>query len=317
MIEHAGALSREKISKLQRARILDAMVEVVGERGFAGASVGLVVAHAKVSRRTFYEIFNDLEDCLLVVMDEASERVGAVMAQAFAGKENWRDGVRSALATLLVLFDAEPLHARVWQLEVLSAGSWALEHREHKFAELRKLIVERWAGTPESEALMVAVEGVMAAVIGLIQGRLIVGGEEPLLELLGPLMGLAVASFVGAEARELEIVRGQDLARAILEGRSPQPNYLLSKDLQIPEVLLAASAHRARQCVCYLADHPGASNHQVGTGIGIVHQSQTSKLLARLASMGLLTKCTGTPGSPNAWSLTPEGEQLAQALEDY
>jgi AcrR family transcriptional regulator len=314
-----------------RARILEALVEVVGERGFAGASVTLVVARAKVSRRTFYEQFNGLEECLMAVMDEAVERTSAVMARAFAGEEDWRDGVRAALAALLTLYDAELVRVRVWQLEVLAAGPRVLAHRERKLTQVRELILGRWAGGPQAQsqlraqALAVIAEGVLASVLGLIQSRLVAGGEEPLLGLLGPLMGLIVAPFVDEETRELEIEWGAEHAQAILEGRTPNPDYLpaasvetpAAASVEIPAALLLPGARRSRQCLRYLAQHPGVSNYRVGKDLGIVHQSQTSRLLARLAGIGLLAKLPGAPGHPNAWTLTPEGQRVAQALEKY
>ena len=39
------------------------------------------------------------------------------------------------------------------------------------------------------------------------------------------------------------------------------------------------------------------------------------ELLARLARGGLLRKHAGGAGRPNQWWLTPQGEQIAQALE--
>ncbi len=41
------------------------MMEVAGERGAGNATVAHVVARSGVSRRTFYEMFADREDCLV------------------------------------------------------------------------------------------------------------------------------------------------------------------------------------------------------------------------------------------------------------
>jgi hypothetical protein len=48
----------------------------------------------------------------------------------------WQDGVRSALVSLLAFLDCEPLLARVWLIESLAAGAWALERRERDLAAL-------------------------------------------------------------------------------------------------------------------------------------------------------------------------------------
>src|SRR6202035_2490916 len=79
--EHA--VGREQVAELQRARILSAMVREVSERGAANVSVAHVVARSGVSRRTFYEIFEDREDCFLAAFEEAIDRTTAVVVPAF------------------------------------------------------------------------------------------------------------------------------------------------------------------------------------------------------------------------------------------
>jgi AcrR family transcriptional regulator len=82
----------------QRERIMQALVEVLAERGFAGATVGLVVTRARVSTRTFYQCFDGLEECLIAVMDSVLEQAVALVSQTLREAEGWQEGVRSALA---------------------------------------------------------------------------------------------------------------------------------------------------------------------------------------------------------------------------
>jgi AcrR family transcriptional regulator len=53
--------------QVRRAMILEAMVSVVCEHGFARASVRSVCARAGVSRRSFYELFDSREACFLAL----------------------------------------------------------------------------------------------------------------------------------------------------------------------------------------------------------------------------------------------------------
>src|SRR5580692_11035813 len=66
-----GTLGRERVGEIQRARILAAMTELVRERGIGGVTVAHVVVRSGVSRRTFYELFEDREDCLLAAFEQA------------------------------------------------------------------------------------------------------------------------------------------------------------------------------------------------------------------------------------------------------
>jgi hypothetical protein len=83
----------------------------------------------------------------------------------------------------------------------------------------------------------------------------------------------------------------------------------------LPATLRDPRAHRARACLLYLLNHPGASNKDISRGIGIARHEQMSKLLTRLHGLDLISKEQGRPGYPNAWRLTRYGEQVTGALE--
>ena len=68
------AVGRGGVAEIQRARMITALVEVAGERGAGGVTVAHIVARSGVSRRTFYELFDDREDCFLAAFDQAVER---------------------------------------------------------------------------------------------------------------------------------------------------------------------------------------------------------------------------------------------------
>jgi AcrR family transcriptional regulator len=300
-----------------RARILEAMVQVVAERGFADASVALVVTRAKVSRRTFYEQFDDLEDCFAAVLELGLTLPSALIVQAFAREDGWRNGVRAALAVLLEFFDSEPSLTRIWFVEAMAVGSWALEQRERNIAAVQSLIVEHWFPAESSAVDPVLVQGVMASILGTIQTHVVTRRPEPLITLLASLTRLVASPFLDGEDVRAEVERAAELTRKLLAERSSKPAGPAPGLTRIPDALLLPAARRSRQCLRYLAQHPGASNYRVGMSLNITHQSQTSRLLARLAGMGLLVKLAGTPGRPNAWSLTPEGERVVRALAGY
>ncbi len=180
----------------QRERILRAMVEVAGERGYAGATVGLVVARAGVSRRTFYGCFDGREACVLELLDLGLERIGDLVARAFAREDTWQDGVRSALASVLGFLDSEPLLARMWLVESLAAGRRVLARRECNLAALREPVVSSWPAGDRWSLPPLAAEGAMASVLGIVHSHIVTGWPTPLVELLGPLMGLVAAQYL-------------------------------------------------------------------------------------------------------------------------
>ena len=117
---------RGDVVQLQRARIIAAMVEVVAERGVARATVAHVVACSGVSRRTFYELFDDREDCFVAAFDLAVERAVARVAPAFGEGGGWLEKIRMGLRASLEFLDDEPAMGRLVIVDALGAGPVAL-----------------------------------------------------------------------------------------------------------------------------------------------------------------------------------------------
>jgi AcrR family transcriptional regulator len=138
------ALPPEVVANAQRARLLDAVLRTVGEKGYPATTVADVIASAGVSRSTFYEHFADKQDCFLAAYDRAADRqfetVVATGAQAGDRPfERFRAGVRGYLEGLA----AEPRYARSFLVEVLAAGPEGRERRrrvQRRYAEL----AHRW-----------------------------------------------------------------------------------------------------------------------------------------------------------------------------
>src|SRR3954468_11407076 len=63
------SLTREQVQSSQRQRLLDAVLDVVGEHGYAGATVADITTSAGVSRTTFYEQFSNKQEAFLTAYD--------------------------------------------------------------------------------------------------------------------------------------------------------------------------------------------------------------------------------------------------------
>jgi AcrR family transcriptional regulator len=302
---------------IQRARILDAMVRVVYERGYVGASVGAVSAKARMSRQTFYDEFAGREECFLAVLDEGMRHASMLISEAFDREQgSWVDGVRGALASLLTFFDSEPAYGYVLLVEATSAGPRARELRERHIVELTALIEER-AGEPAGgHAHSHVTAGVMASLLGVLHTHLVTARQQPLIVLLGPLMGLVTAPYLDQRAMARAIGQGEATAGDLLARHTSEhaQSSLAGGVAEVPGLLLHSRAHRARACISYVAQHPGASNRQVADAVGISGRTQISALLARLHRAGLIRKHPTRPGGANAWTLTPHGHQIVRVL---
>src|SRR4029077_431181 len=144
-----AGLPREHVSEIQRMRILAAMADVASERGAGSVTVAHVVARAGVSRRTFYDLFADREECFLAAFEEAIGRVGARVIEAYEQEGSWRERIRAGLWALLVFLDEEPATARLCIVESLAAGPRVLECRAVVMRALVRAIEEGRAVVPK------------------------------------------------------------------------------------------------------------------------------------------------------------------------
>jgi AcrR family transcriptional regulator len=145
-----------------------ALADVVGEKGYASATIADIVATARVSKRTFYEHFADKEECLLAMYAHACDELVAVLRGASrADGLPWRERVRATAYAYLNAIEAMPKATRALLVEIQAAGprAFALRRRtQERFAEvLRELVDHGRAGAPQvrplSPALALAIVG--------------------------------------------------------------------------------------------------------------------------------------------------------------
>jgi AcrR family transcriptional regulator len=67
-----ASVTRTSTHADQRRRILRAVGELVGERGYGDVTVELIVKRAHVSFKTFYKHYSGKEECLSALCDRCS-----------------------------------------------------------------------------------------------------------------------------------------------------------------------------------------------------------------------------------------------------
>jgi AcrR family transcriptional regulator/DNA-binding MarR family transcriptional regulator len=307
-LSSADGLPREHVTEIQRGRILAAMADVAAERGAGATSVAHIVARAGVSRRTFYDLFEDREDCFLAAFDDALAQAARTVIPAHQGERTWRERVRAGLLALLVFFEENPALARLCVVEALAAGPKAMERRGEILDQLVRVVdegrSERPARVPDPPPL--AGEGAVGAVLAVVHRRLLTGGAQPLTSLLGQLMSAIVLPYLGVQAATKEL-------------HKPAPPLPKKKNRAHTDPLDGLDmriTYRTVRVLIAIGSTPGASNREVATSAGIADQGQVSKLLTRLESLGLVHNEGGghAKGAPNAWALTPRGQEVEQAI---
>lgn len=129
-VKTAGpANSREASKASQRPRILDAITELVADRGYAGTTLRDIAGLAGVSLTTFYEHFADKGACFLAAYDRvADELLSAITNDALAASNPW-EGLDAGIARYFTWFAEHPTAAATFVVEVHTAGSQALDRR--------------------------------------------------------------------------------------------------------------------------------------------------------------------------------------------
>jgi AcrR family transcriptional regulator len=117
-------LTSGEVAADQRRRMLDAVGGALAEHGYARMTVSDVLECAGVSRRTFYEQFEDLEACFFASYDDAERRAWVAAAEAVAAvpADNWPSRMHAALRAVLEFVASEPDTARLFTLEARAAG---------------------------------------------------------------------------------------------------------------------------------------------------------------------------------------------------
>lgn len=310
-----SGLPRAHVGEIQRMRILSAMGEVASEMGAGAVTVAHVVARAGVSRRTFYDLFADREECFLAAFEEAIGRGGALVVEAYEGEQTWREGIRAGLWALLRWLDEDPATARLCIVESLAAGPRVLERRAVVLRALVQAIDggrnaqgARGGGARRKAATLppLTAEGVVGAVLSVIHTRLCAPEPQPVTGLLGELMGVVVLPYLGRAAAEKELNRPAPQIQT--------PTHPVSRDPL--DGLEMRITYRTVRVLMTIAEHPDASNRLVASEAGIGDQGQVSKLLARLEHLGLVHNRGIGPvkGAPNAWQLTARGRHVEQAI---
>lgn len=182
------------------------MTEVAGTEGFTATRITEVISRAAVSRKAFYEHFDDKEQCFVAAYEQAITPFFTLALRAAESQDAYADRVRAAMAALLSALASDPVSARVAFVEVLAAGPAAVARRNQAMRDFvqafRDALPDR--GRDISEVTMLSLLG---GITEVIYQTVSAGQTETLPDLLPELMYSAVLPVVGAAAAEREISR--------------------------------------------------------------------------------------------------------------
>ncbi|MCY1078131.1 TetR/AcrR family transcriptional regulator [Archangium lansingense] len=175
-----GETSPESTENPNRIRLLEGMAAAITEKGYAATTIADVVRHARVSKRTFYEHFEDKDACFLASYVRASEEtLRAIATAAFAAGLPWEERIHAAVRTYLHVLEEKPALTRTYLLEILAAGPRALKLRREvhqRFAEQLRELAQTARG--EHSELRELSPAMATALVGGINELVLVAVEK-------------------------------------------------------------------------------------------------------------------------------------------
>jgi AcrR family transcriptional regulator len=217
--------SAERTRERRRLRLAAAMIECVAERGYGATRVADVIALAHVSRKTFYELFDNKEDCLLCTYDLIAAEGMRRVEEAYRAASGWPDAVEAAIHALFDAAIANPDALRLSIVEIMAVGPAGIERRRSTIERYHRLMRDALELAPGGGA--VADVSLRAIVGGLNRAlyRRVLRGDDLQLRALVPDLVAWVTSYYPTPAAILaEPVALSDARRAAItmgSGRAP------------------------------------------------------------------------------------------------
>jgi AcrR family transcriptional regulator len=128
-----------------RARVLRAAAHCFAQRGYFSSSVEHIIGRARMSRRTFYRLFESKEDVLEALHEEVTRRLLAQLDAAMSGVAGALERVRRGIQAYIEALASHRGLARVLLVDVRAAGPRLAAAREQAHAAFAERIEAAYA----------------------------------------------------------------------------------------------------------------------------------------------------------------------------
>ncbi|SDE23808.1 MULTISPECIES: TetR/AcrR family transcriptional regulator [Kordiimonas] len=138
---HKSGIRRENVAK-----ILAAAETVFAEKGFKGASVGLIAERAGVPKPNVYYYFGAKEDLYKRVIEGVCS-IWLHAADTFDETEDPAEAIRTYVSSKMDLARNRPHGSRLWAIEMASGAPFLQEYLTgtvKPWLESREAVLERW-----------------------------------------------------------------------------------------------------------------------------------------------------------------------------
>jgi AcrR family transcriptional regulator len=185
--------SAPEVSAHQRTRLCEAMIEIVAESGYDAVTVRGLTRLAGVSSRSFYQHFDDKQECFLATQERLVLTSVRNIVRAQRPGLDWPERLRLSLRGLMREIVAEPQRARLVLVEAFAVEPAAeqLVHAKSLFESAVRSCGSRGPGGVALPPFMVS--AIVAGVTRIARVRVLDGRERELPELVDELMEWALS----------------------------------------------------------------------------------------------------------------------------
>jgi AcrR family transcriptional regulator len=188
------------VERNQRERVLRAVVEVASRTGYGALTVRDVIERAGVSRRTFYDHFDNKEQAFLAAYQLVVGRLATDVEEASAKGGTWCESIVLGLSTFLDRLARDPALAHLCVVEVLAAGPPALASRAAAMEAFRAFLEPGFDEAPDGLPVpALAAETAIGGAYEVVYSLVLQGRTPELPALLPDLLQIVLLPFVGAE----------------------------------------------------------------------------------------------------------------------
>jgi AcrR family transcriptional regulator len=193
-----------------RARLLEAMLEELVEKGYGEADVEGALERAHLGGGRWSQLFVDKDACLVAAFEQLTEQLRAAICEGCARGGDWPGRVAGGLRALLATLAGRAAMAEALTRSFPSIGPEAQVHYQAFVESLAPLLAEgREFSTPGTElpgaVELLAVGAAEAIVFEQIQAGRTAGlaelGPDILFSVLVPFLGPAIAAAEMEKAR--------------------------------------------------------------------------------------------------------------------
>jgi AcrR family transcriptional regulator len=201
-LEEPAALTRENVAQEQRRRIMRATGELAAKRGYNNVSMELIVKRAKVSFKTFYNLFDSKEEAFIELFDSVAAETRDEIDAAIRSEPDapWAQQVVVALAGLFGRILQDPIIARACIVEAPAVGPSIAGRYQETMRALSPLLRRGRDLKPDGPELPETLEDTLAgSVLWSAYQRLIIGEVDRIESLLPETVIFLLRPYVGED----------------------------------------------------------------------------------------------------------------------